>query len=148
MEFLGQGSHPSHTCHLCCSCINTESLNRCKELRIQPASQHSRDAATAGTRSFLKILIFPYGCELLSSRLSLHFVGLTQAFLEGLVYGHKFSRFYLSGNAFISHFFKGKFAGYKILGWQFVFFIFFLSTLHVFGPLSSGLQSFWSEVCL
>ena len=27
MEFLGQGSDPSCSCHLCCSCSNTGSLN-------------------------------------------------------------------------------------------------------------------------
>ena len=43
MEFPGQGSDPSHSCDLSCSCGNTRSLNHCAGLGIKPASQCFQD---------------------------------------------------------------------------------------------------------
>ena len=45
MEFLGQGSDPSHSQDLSCSCSNDRSLTHCARLGIEPASQRSQDAA-------------------------------------------------------------------------------------------------------
>ena len=44
-EFLGQGSHPSHSHDLNCSCSNAESLIHCAGLEIEPVTQHSQEAA-------------------------------------------------------------------------------------------------------
>ena len=43
IEFLGQGSDPSHSCNLCC--INARSLTHCAMFGMEPAFQHSRDIA-------------------------------------------------------------------------------------------------------
>ena len=45
MKFLGQGSDPSHSDNLSCSCCNTGSLTPCARLGIEPAFQHSQDTA-------------------------------------------------------------------------------------------------------
>ena len=45
MDFPGQGSDPSHSFDLCCSCDKARSLTHCAESGIKPASQHSQDAA-------------------------------------------------------------------------------------------------------
>ena len=45
MGFLGQGSDPSCSCDLSCSCSNARSLTHCVRLGIEPAFQHSHDAA-------------------------------------------------------------------------------------------------------
>ena len=44
-EFPGQGSDRSCSCNLCHSCSSVGSLTQCAGLRIETASQHSRDAA-------------------------------------------------------------------------------------------------------
>ena len=55
MEFLGQGSDPSHSCDLCDICGNTGSLTHCARLGIEPVSQRSRDAAhTVGPQQVLQ----------------------------------------------------------------------------------------------
>ena len=43
MEFPGQGSDPSHSCDLCCSCSNAGSLTHCVRLGIEPVSWCCRD---------------------------------------------------------------------------------------------------------
>ena len=45
MEFPGQGSDPSHSCNLSCSCSNATSLTHRTRPGIEPVSQHSQDAA-------------------------------------------------------------------------------------------------------
>lgn len=45
MEFLDQGSDPTHSCDLSHSCGNTRSLTHCARLRFEPASQHSQDVS-------------------------------------------------------------------------------------------------------
>ena len=45
MEFLGQGSDPSHSCDLSCSSSSAGSLTHCAGLGIEPASQGSQDTA-------------------------------------------------------------------------------------------------------
>ena len=45
MEFLDQGSDPSHSCDLSHSCSNAGSLTHCARPGLEPASQRSQDAA-------------------------------------------------------------------------------------------------------
>ena len=45
MEFLDQGSDPSRSCNLSCSCSNTRRLTHCAEPGIEPVSQPSQVAA-------------------------------------------------------------------------------------------------------
>ena len=45
MEFPGQGSDPSHSCHLSSSCGHTASLTYSSGLSIEAVSQRSQDAA-------------------------------------------------------------------------------------------------------
>ena len=44
VEFLGQGSDPSHRCDLSCSCSNVASLTHRVGEGIKPVSQRSQDA--------------------------------------------------------------------------------------------------------
>ena len=44
LEFLGQGTDPSCSCHLHCSCGNTGSLTHCPGLGLRPVSWRCRDA--------------------------------------------------------------------------------------------------------
>ena len=55
MEFLGQGSDPSHSCNLCCSYGNTRSLNPLCQPGIKPMSWCCRDSVNpiAPQRAFL-----------------------------------------------------------------------------------------------
>jgi len=43
IDFPGQGSGLSHSCHLHCSCDNAWSLTHWARARIQPVSQYSQD---------------------------------------------------------------------------------------------------------
>ena len=45
MEFLGQGSDPSHNFDLSCRCSNAGSLTHSAGPEIKPGSQHSQEAA-------------------------------------------------------------------------------------------------------
>ena len=45
MAFLDNGSDPSCSCNLCCSCANTGSLTYCAGPGIEPETQRCRDAA-------------------------------------------------------------------------------------------------------
>ena len=45
MDFPGQGSDPSGSYSICCSCSNNRSLTHCAQLGIEHVSQHSRHAA-------------------------------------------------------------------------------------------------------
>ena len=45
MEFLGQGSDPSYSRNISCSCGNTRSSTLCARLGIQREPQRSQDAA-------------------------------------------------------------------------------------------------------
>ena len=45
MELLGQGSDPSRSQDLSCSCSNAGSLAHCARLGMETESQHSQDAA-------------------------------------------------------------------------------------------------------
>ena len=55
-EFLGQGSDPSYSCDLCCSCSNAGSLTCCAGPGIEPVSQHGVDAIAP--QQELQILMF------------------------------------------------------------------------------------------
>ena len=44
MEFMGQGSDPSHSHDLSHSCSNAGSLTHCGRPRIEPVTQHSQDS--------------------------------------------------------------------------------------------------------
>lgn len=126
-------------------------LKSCRKQKVQLQVIHSCSNnisfIIAPVFTFLEILIniSPNGIELLSCILSFHFSGLPSiSFRSSLAVTNSLG-FYLSGNVLISlSFLKGNFAGYRILDWQFLSF----RTLHTFGQLSSGLQNFWSEVCL
>ena len=56
LEFPSQGSDPSHSCHLCCSCGNARSLTHCAGLEMEPLFQLQRcchsSCATVGAPIF------------------------------------------------------------------------------------------------
>ena len=56
----GQGSNPSHSCNLCCSCGNTRSLTHCSMPGIEPLSpKHCRSCcSTAGTPFFFFLIFY------------------------------------------------------------------------------------------
>ena len=61
MEFLGQGSDPSHSRDLSHSCGNAGSLTHCAGPTIEPVSQSSQDTTDAiTTKQELLQLIFIY----------------------------------------------------------------------------------------
>ena len=66
MEFLGQGSDPSHICDLRHSCGKAGSAAHCARPGTKPASQRFQDAADpiAPQQELLSVVIFLHEAEL------------------------------------------------------------------------------------